>query len=177
MNTILYLLILGFCLSIDAFSVSLNLGWQIKNKTKYFYFALLVGIMHFIMPILGAFLGTRIKPLIFIKTDLLMGIILLFIALTSIVNLYKEENILDLSNLSLIYLALGVSLDSFTVGIGLLFKNTNIILASFLFSICSFSFTYLGLFLGKYMSTKFEKNFKKLGITLLLLLGTIHILK
>ena len=177
MNILVYLFILGICLSVDAFSISLNLGWQIKEKYKWFFFTLSVGMLHFLMPILGAFLGSRISKILDINTDFFMGLILFFIGLTSLLSINKDEELLSMSVPSLLGIALSVSVDSFTLGIGLIYKRINILLSGLIFSFCSSFFTYFGLLLGKYLSTRFDQKFKMASIILLLLLGVIHILR
>ena len=51
----------------------------------------------------------------------------------------------------------------------------NIYLAMFIFSICSFSFTYLGLLIGKY-TTKYLGIYAKLiGSIMLIIIGLFHV--
>ena len=82
--------------------------------------------------------------------------------------------------IKLIYLlmfALSVSLDSFSTGIGLEAITNNYLLASIIFSVTSFSFTYLGLILGKYSSKILGNYAKILGIVLLSIIGIVNLCK
>ena len=60
-----------------------------------------------------------------------------------------------------------VSIDSFTLGIVLCIKHHNLLVAGLSFSIVSFLFTLLGLFLGKYLGEKTGKFSKIIGIIIL----------
>jgi putative Mn2+ efflux pump MntP len=173
MNEFIYLLLLGLSLSIDAFSVALNLGWQLGTKKT---FATLVSIMHFIMPLLGAFFGSKIKVLLIFNTNYLFSIILIILAINTLINIKNKTIIKNINLLLLLILAISVSLDSFSLGIGMIFSSFNIILACFIFFFCSGLITYLGLILSKYLTTKYDTTFKIIGATLLLFLGIIHIL-
>ena len=69
-----------------------------------------------------------------------------------------------------------VSLDSFTTGLGLDILYKNKLVSIILFSIFSFSFTYLGLNLGEYISNKIGKISTFFGGIVLMLIGLIYII-
>ena len=58
-----------------------------------------------------------------------------------------------MTNKEILLFALAVSLDSFSVGIGLKALTNNYIIAVTIFSLTSFIFTYIGLLLGKKINT------------------------
>ena len=60
MQELFSILIIGIALSMDTFSLSLGVGmFDISNK-KALRLALIVGLMHFIMPFLGMILGEQL---------------------------------------------------------------------------------------------------------------------
>jgi len=71
---------------------------------------------------------------------------------------------------------LSVSIDSFSVGIGLGAGEENVFLSGIIFSICSATFTYLGLSLGKKLTIKYGKIANVIGSILLLILGIQHLM-
>jgi putative Mn2+ efflux pump MntP len=86
----------------------------------------------------------------------------------------KDEKVksINMNMLSMLGFAFLVSLDSFTVGMGIYYITSKPIYASIVFSIVSFLLTLLGYILGKYVSKKIEKLSKYIGtIILLTLLG------
>lgn len=177
MINLFYIFLLGIILSIDAFCVALNIGWQLKSPKKEMLLPILIGIFHFLMSLSGGFFAYHIKNLIKIDTNNIMGIVLIFTGLLSIFNLKEEKKVYKLTIFPLICIALSVSIDSFSMSIALMLQKYNILMCGIIFSICSCTISYLGLILSKYLSNIFEKRFKLFGIILLLFLGVIHILK
>lgn len=174
---ILSILLIGIALSMDTFSLSLSLGtFNITNK-QALKLSIIVGIMHFFMPILGMLLGEKIISLFELQCDFLLGVILLFIAIQMIIDLIKhEENSFNLNILGMFLFALGVSLDSFSVGLGIKAITENINLATSIFAICSFIFTFIGIMIGKF-ANKFIGTYASIfGVVILLILGIVHIL-
>ena len=172
---LLLLFTIGLALSMDTFSLALSLGTLNLNKKSIFLFPLLVGTFHFILPLISRNFG---KYIFFINSDKLLGFIFLFLFLKLLWELSKEEKLeLNINLFSLIILALSVSLDSFSTGIGLVEISNSIFLPSLIFLLESSFFTLLGLLIGKNASQSLGKIANYLGLFLLLLLSLIHILK
>ena len=64
---------------------------------------------------------------------------------TKIYESFKKEEIVIMKPLDIFLFALAVSIDSFSVGLTLNNINKNYLLSALIFSLISFSFTYLGL--------------------------------
>ena len=164
----------GIGLSMDAFSLSLSLGTTNPRKKTIIKTSIIVGVFHFIMPILGYFLGYAFKyriPNINILT------FVLFLILS--IEMYKsknEENNSILNNLTILLIAFSVSIDAFTVGIAFGLNNELVLISSTIFSIISLILTYLGLTLGKTLKTKYKKFSTYLGIILLLIVAIKYLL-
>lgn len=162
----------------DAFSLSLLYGTEgIKKKDKLII-STIVGIFHFIMPLIGLSIGTLITSKIILNTNILVGIILSLISIEMIISSFKnkEEKFL-LSIPGYLLFGLSVSIDSLTTGIGLPAITNNFILSSLIFSVISFIFTFLGLNLGNILNQKYGKFSTIIGGTILLILGIIYIFK
>lgn len=178
MSIIISLFIIGVSLSMDTFSISLSLGTFNVSKRKIIFLSCLVGIMHFLMPILGTFLGNKITTFLNINVNFLLGIILIIIGVEMVVDLIKnEEKNFELSIFNIILVSISVSLDSFSTGLGLSAITNNYILSGTIFSICAASFTFLGLTIGKYSNKKIGILSNVFGIILLFILGFLHIFK
>ena len=80
-----------------------------------------------------------------------------------------------MSNIELLIFGLAVSIDSFSVGIGLNAISNNFILCSLIFSISSFLFTYLGLILGKKISSLIGRASTLIGGIVLIIIGIMYI--
>ena len=176
MSIIVSLFLIGVSLSMDTFSVALSIGTFPVSRKKVLFLTVLVGIMHFIMPLVGNFLGNKIINYLQINVNFLLGLILLFIGIEMILELIKKEDkVFELSIINIILLLISVSLDSFSTGLGLSAVTNNYILSGTIFSICAASFTFLGFLIGKYSSEKLGIYSQILGIILLLILSLIHI--
>lgn len=178
MKEFLILLMIGISLSIDAFSVSTCLGICNLSLKKILNISTLVGIFHFIMPLLGFILSNQILKYLSINTNLVLGIILTLISLQMLIEYIKPTNKeISLNKLGIFLFAFGVSLDSFSIGLGIKAITNNLLLSSTIFSLCSFTFTFLGLSIGKYINKIFEKYSYLVGTILLLILGIMFICK
>ena len=170
--------LIAISLSMDAFSLALVYGtFGIDRKNK-FILSIIVGMYHFVMPLLGMFIGELILSLFKFDTDILVSFILCFIGIQMLISSFKnEENIKGLSFGDFFLFGLAVSIDSFSVGIGLKVINESFILSALIFSIFSFLFTYFGLNLGKKINNLIGKSSTILGGIVLIIIGIIYLIK
>lgn len=170
---IIELLLIGFSLSMDTFSLSLGIGSFNLRKRKMLFFSLIVGICHFFMPLIGVFLGSFLMKIASFNTDKLLFIVFLFIAIEMFFSLFsKEEKEYDLHFLNILLYAFSVSLDSLTVGIAL---DGYYIVGPIIFMLEAFFFTYLGLALGKYSYEKLGFVSKIIGFIIIVILALVHL--
>lgn len=173
---ILVLLIIAISLSMDAFSLSLAYGTLGLNKKSMILLSSIVGIYHFFMPLLGLLFGSVILKYFPIKIELIIFIVLCFIGIQMIVESFKgKENVKFMSLFELLLFGLAVSLDSFSVGIGLRGITDSYTLSFVIFSICSFVFTYLGLLIGKKVNKLLGKVSTIIGGIILITIGIIYL--
>lgn len=175
---ILTIFLIAISLSMDAFSLSLLYGTEGINRKDKVLLSIIVGIYHFIMPLIGLNIGSYITSRIIINTNILVGIILSIISIEMIISSFKEKEEKFLLSLpGYLLFGLSVSIDSLTTGIGLPAITNNYILSSLIFSVTSFFFTFLGLNLGNFLNQKYGKISTILGGIILLILGIIYIFK
>lgn len=172
------IIIIAISLSMDAFSLALIYGTQgIVNKDKILL-STIVGIYHFLMPIIGIIFGKIIINTFAINTNIVVGIILLVIAIEMIIESLKTNKEKILLNFSgYLLFGLSVSIDSLTTGIGLPAITEHYILSSLVFSVVSFIFTFLGLNLGNILNIKYGKISTIIGGIILLIIGIAYILR
>ena len=168
-NLIYFFMAIG--LSMDAFSLALAYGTTKINVRKKIILSLTVGIFHYIMPNLGALLGTELLLNYIAKANYLVGIIFLILAIEMFISRNDEKKGSITNLLSIIIFAFTVSIDSFSVGIALSLTSKTIITACLIFALTSMSFTFLGINIGHKIAIKFEKKSEYIGIIILLLLG------
>ena len=177
MKELFSIILIGIALSMDTFSLSLGVGmFNVSNK-KALKLAGIVGLMHFIMPFLGMMLGEQLIHIFEIKYDILLGFILIIIALQMIIDIIRhEEEKFNLSLIGMFVFAFGVSLDSFSLGLGLKAITSNIYLAMSVFAICSALFTYLGVVVGRFANKLLGTYANILGAIILFVLGLMHLI-
>ncbi len=175
MKEIIIILLIGISLSIDAFSFSLTISSLNLFKNKYL-FPIFVGIFHFLMPLLGTIINENIVSLIVNNTNFITGIVLILLSISILIDNNKQKKE-KYEKISLIGFSLAVSIDSLSVGIGLMGITNKKILASTVFAICSFTFTILGLFLGNKLKNTDSKLLNYLAILILLIIGISYICK
>lgn len=169
----LSIFLIGVALSMDAFSVSLTLGTNQIKSNRYIIIPLIVSLMHFIMPLIGYYLGYQLQQIITIPPKIIMTIILYYLAFI----MYKDQNktypkINKIT--SILLFSLSVSLDSFTVGLSLNALTPKIIIPPIIFSLCSGTITYIGLILGKYSKQIWKTKSTTIAIILLLLISIVN---
>lgn len=175
--SIFIILTIAISLSMDAFSLSLAYGTLQLNKKHIFQLSTVVGICHFLMPLLGMLIGTTLFHILPIKPAWIVFIILLFIGIQMIIESFKKEESQKLMKLTeLLIFGFAVSVDSFSVGIGLKAISDNFLLCAALFSISSFIFTYFGLILGGKASKFLGKYATLIGGIVLIIIGFIYLL-
>lgn len=170
------IILIGISLSMDAFSLALAYG-TLNLKTKDInLLSIIVGLYHYFMPLLGMFVGKKIINLLPISSNFLVFIVLFLIGIQMIIESFKEEKEIKKLNLfEMILFGLAVSIDSFSLGLGLktLYKNPYI--SALIFSISSMLFTYIGLKLGKKINQKIGNISTIFGGITLIIIGIIYL--
>lgn len=177
MKELISIILIGIALSMDTFSLSLGVGmFNVSNK-KALKLASIVGIMHFIMPFIGMMVGSKLLQIFEIKYDILLGFILIIIALQMIIDIIRhEEEKFNLSIIGMFVFAFGVSLDSFSLGMGLKAITDNIYMAMSVFAICSTFFTFMGVVIGRFANKLLGIYANILGAIILFVLGLMHLI-
>ena len=177
MKELFSIILIGIALSMDTFSLSLSVGMFNISNRKALKLACIVGIMHFIMPFLGMILGEQLIQIFEIKYDILLGFILIIIAIQMMIDVIRhEEEKFNLNTFGMFLFAFGVSLDSFSLGLGLKAITSNIYLAMSVFVICSSLFTYLGVASGRFANKILGIYANILGSIILFILGLMHLI-
>lgn len=171
------IILIAVSLSMDAFSLSLAYG-TLNLKHKYIkQLSIIVGIYHFIMPLLGLMIGNLFQKLIPLNPNIIITIVLSFIGIEMIIDSFKEEENIRMMKLKeMILFGLAVSIDSFSLGIGLKTITENYIIAALIFSLTSSILTYIGLILGKKINNLIGKISTILGGITLIIIGITYII-
>jgi putative Mn2+ efflux pump MntP len=157
----------------DAFSLALSIGTMGFSLKNAFLLSFCTGIFHFFMPIFGSILGATFINHFHINTAFLSGIIFTYIALCMLKEFKEDDEKPFVMNLtSTLIFALGVSLDSF--GVGFVLQGANRLISPLIFSGFSFSFTFLGLELGKALNKIIGRISILLGALIMIILALLN---
>ncbi len=171
----LSIFLIGLALSMDAFSLTLSLGINqisIINKIKI---SLMIGLMHFIMPLMGVIIGTNIIYNFDINADLFVIIIFIIVGLLIILEKKDNKKIFRFNFLIIFILALSVSFDSFSIGLSLRFITYNIFLSLLIFALSSGIISLGGLIIGQLCANKLKNKASYVAALILFALAIVKI--
>lgn len=177
MASFITIILIGISLSMDAFSLSLAYGMTTLKTKEKLILTIIVGLYHFIMPLIGLNFGTILSKINLISINLIATIILAYIGLDLIISNNKEEEQPKITIPGFFLFGLSVSIDSLSVGIGLKAITNSYYLSSIIFSISSATFTYLGLTLGTILGKKIGSYSKTIGGIILIIIAILIFLK
>ncbi len=172
---IIIIILLSVSLSMDAFSLSLAYGTLKLKKKTIITTSIVVGVFHFIMPLIGLLFGNYINELIKFESNIIVALVLMFIGINMIFD-NKEEIKNKLNIINIILFSFAVSLDSLSLGIGLATLTSHIFIYPLFFAISSSFFTCIGLLIGNKISEKVGKLSTILGGIILVIIGITYLI-
>ncbi len=173
----LSIFLIGLALSMDAFSLSLGIGTIGINNYYKLIMSFFVGTMHFIMPIFGLFISDKLSSVFKLNFSLFTIIIFIYTGVIMIIEKKELKQTVKYSIFNLLLLSFSVSIDSFSVGLGLKLYNTKFLIPSIIFFICSSLITYLGLKIGEYSIKHLKEKAPILGGLMFIILAIVNIIK
>lgn len=172
---IFVVILIGISLSMDAFSLALLYGTLNLKKNYIFKLSLIVSLFHFVMPLLGHFFGKLIFHFFPLNPNFIICVLLIFIGIQMILESFKKEKETKVFRLFEMFLfGFAVSIDSFSVGVGMNAISDHLLLCAGIFSFCSGIFTCLGLELGKKLNQLLGTVAPILGGCVLIILGILY---
>ncbi|MBD8069519.1 manganese efflux pump MntP family protein [Bacillus sp. PS06] len=173
LGEIITLFIMAFALGMDAFSVGLGMGLMRLRLKQIFYIGIIIGVFHIWMPLLGMVIGRFLSDQLGTIATYLGGILLLILGIQMIVSSFKDgdSKVLTPHGAGLYIFALGVSLDSFSVGLSLGIYGARTFVTILMFGIVSMFLTWAGLLLGKRVQGWFGSYSEALGGSILFAFG------
>jgi manganese efflux pump family protein len=167
------LVLMAFALGMDAFSVGLGMGMYRLSRRKIFKIGITIGLFHVWMPLIGMGAGRFLSEQFGSLAGYLGGILLLFLGIQMIWGSFKEDesSLISPAGIGLLFFALGVSLDSFSVGLTLGIYGARTALVLICFGVAATILTWAGLLLGRRMQHWIGTYSEALGGSILLAFG------
>src|SRR5574344_1341128 len=125
----------------DAFALALSYGINNENKGNIIITAITVGAFHFFMPLLGDKVGNLLFTYTIIKPRYVLFFVFLILSIDMLINFFID-NVKNkpLTIIGTLFFALSVSIDSFSVGLGIDYLYDNLLFSVITFSIISLLF-------------------------------------
>lgn len=173
----------AFALGIDAFSLSIGIGLSGVKRQQMYLVSGVVAIFHVLMPLIGLYLGQILGSFVGPIASSFGAIVLIFIGSQTIWSKIKESkdssgnsvagfDAISINHpVSLILMAVSVSLDALTVGLGLGALQFDLTLTVIIMGIVAGIMTFGGLIFGKRLSRTVGEKAELLGGLILIGIG------
>lgn len=176
---ILELILLSVGLAMDAFSVSICKGLNMKKLSlkNGAVIALFFGIFQAGMPLIGYFLGSRFAKFIASFSHWVAFILLAVIGGKMVFEAVRgsddedESGEFSLKIGELFVLAVATSIDALAVGIVFVAAEVNLVLSVSMIGIITFLISFAGVIIGHKFGSRFEKKAEIAGGVILILIG------
>lgn len=165
------ILIISLAVAMDAFSVSICQGLNIKNKFKNsLIIALSFSLFQMLMPLIGYFFGKTLNTNFLKFNNLIAFIFLITIGFNMIKESYNNKNLkIGLNFKELILLSIITSIDAMSVGLTFSFFSINLLFTILEIGIITFILSLIGVNLGNLINNLSLKSEIIGGIILILL--------
>ena len=171
------LLLLSVGLAMDAFSVATVTGFglgriKISDATRM---SVSFGVAHFVMPVLGWFLGSTIVGLASSYDHWVAFLLLLFVGGRMVKEGLDGDGEVDpsdmLGTVSLMMFTVAVSIDALAVGLSFRLEGLPILVPSLFMGAGTLLFTFVGLLVGNRTGKAFGKKAQIMGGLILIGIG------
>lgn len=168
--------LIALSLAMDAFAVSISNGVSVRGfgKKDAARQGLYFGIFQFLMPLIGWFLGSRVKDYIAAVDHWIAFLLLAVIGANMIRESLKEDDAQEESKLTskvLMLQAIATSIDALAVGISFALLHVNILTAGLIIGIVAFALSFTGGILGKGLGNFLQAKAAFAGGAVLILIG------
>ncbi len=170
-----FLIALG--LSVDGLAVSVSSGVCMRNAQLFtaVKLALIMGLFHFIMPLVGWLAGSEFKPLIQAYDHWIAFGLLAFIGGKMLFEVFRAKDAepgINLHNNMMIFgLSLATSIDALIVGVSFGLLDVPVFIPVLIIGFTMFVVSLLGCWLGRKIGSRFNRGFEVFGGLVLIGLG------
>ena len=168
------ILIMGVALGLDAFSLGIGVGMKGIRLKHVLTISALVAFFHMLMPLAGLLAGRYVGSLLGEVTGAAAGGLLALLGAHMIWNSFRREEGEPVNHTTfagMLAFALGVSIDSFSVGVSLGMFETHTALIVAVFGLAGGMMSILGLLLGRKAGTRLGEYGEMFGGVILLVFG------
>lgn len=170
------LLILAVALAMDSVAVSIAIGSKYKDLllSKALFTAAIFGFFQGAMPIAGYFIGISFAAYVQAYDHWIAFILLVGLGGKMLYEAYQDEfdeEVTDLSNKTLITLAIATSIDAMAIGVTFAFLKDDIYTAAGVIALVTFILCVAAVYIGKKLGSLLESKAEMIGGLILIGLG------
>ena len=150
-----YILLIGVSLSMDAFAVSVTNGLTLRDfrPAHALWMGLYFGFFQFLMPLIGCLLGGTVSGYVSAVGPYISFALLAFIGgkmlLDSLRDAQEASGMPALSHRRLLAMAVATSIDALAVGVSFAFMDMRLVPACALIGCTTFAISVAGAFIGR----------------------------
>lgn len=169
-------LILAVALAMDSVAVSIAMGSKHKKLTlpRILFIAAIFGFFQGVMPLAGYFIGISFTQYVQAYDHWIAFVLLVGLGGKMLYEAYKDEfdeEVVLLTNKTLITLAIATSIDAMAVGVTFAFLQTDIYTASGIIALVTFVLCLGAVYVGKKLGSLLESKAEMVGGLILITLG------
>ncbi|RAP74292.1 manganese efflux pump MntP family protein [Paenibacillus montanisoli] len=175
---LLTLMIIALALGMDAFSLGVGIGLKGIRLFDIIKLSAVIAIFHTIMPLMGIFTGKYVSTLLGSVATTAAGALLLLLGGHMIYSSLRGDAVGSIdynSSWGMLLFALGVSIDSFSVGISLGMFEADMLLTVLMFGIAGGAMSVFGLLLGSRVSASLGGYGEACGGVILFTFGLLFL--
>ncbi|MBP3964853.1 manganese efflux pump MntP family protein [Paenibacillus lignilyticus] len=175
---LLTLLIIAMALGMDAFSLGVGIGLKGIRLMDIAKLSAIIALFHMVMPLMGIFTGKYVSTLLGGVATTAAGALLLLLGGHMIYSSLRGDAVESIdyrSSWGMLLFALGVSIDSFSVGISLGMFDTDMLLTVLLFGVAGGLMSVFGLLLGRKVGTSLGGYGEACGGVILFTFGLLFL--
>ena len=173
----LEIILMAFCLSADAFAVSIVVGgtpFKVGFRPM-FRIAFHFGLFQFLMPILGWFIGWKVASYVETFDHWIAFTLLVYVGSKMVYDGFKGEELVWSRDPSrkgiLVVLSLATSIDAFALGFSLSMLRVDIWVPSIMIGVITAILCSIGMYFGRFLGVRFGQKMTVAGGGILWLLG------
>ncbi|RYL95120.1 manganese efflux pump [Sporolactobacillus sp. THM7-4] len=166
---------MALALGMDAFSVCMGMGMTTFRLRQIAKAGALIGAFHALMPLAGMFLGQLLSQHFGSIAGKAGGVLLMLIGSQMILSLVSQNHDriekMYSTDTGLILFAIGVSIDSFSVGLSMGIFGARVLATIILFGLSSMILAWAGFFVGRRSQRVLGRYGEALGGVILFIFG------
>lgn len=180
---IIAVVLLGFALSMDAFSVCVGFGvcYRKANFWSAFRLSIITAVFQAMMPLIGWFGGNAIGSYMSKLSPVIASSLLFIIGIKMLIEAFKVKEDCDIYDISkgkhLLFVAVATSIDALAAGITIGILNIPIIMSVSIIGIITLVMAFSGVFIGKIVGNFMGKWAEITGGVIIIAIGIQIIVK